>query len=318
MNYYERHLGDYARDAGHLSMLEHGAYTLLLDRYYTTEHPIPGEQVYRICRAKSRFEKDAVNAVLTEFFVLRDGCWVNTRAEFEIGAARKRIASSKSNGQMGGRPKKPAQSTGHETQPVCVGFHLGSENGNPPQGVSEPGYSAVTRNGYSGVTVKSNALSNSNGRMSGEQEIAIKTKGGETQQVSIGFPNQNPTETQPKAHQSPGTIHQEKPKEKPKTPRRADALLATLDPQVEGLDPEAWRQFVEYRRGIGKGIKPPSVKAAQRRLVRLSLDGSSQAAIVAQSIENGWQGLFALTQEASRSAPRSRMNNRTYGPGGKI
>ena len=105
---------------------------------------------------------------------------------------------------------------------------------------------------------------------------------------------------------------------RPPRPRRADALLAILDPQVEGLDPEAWRQFVEYRRGIGKGIKPPSVKAAQRRLVRLSLDGSSQAAIVAQSIENGWQGLFALTQEASRSTPRSRMNNRTYGPGGKI
>ena len=31
MNYYERHLGDYARDAGHLSMLEHGAYALLLN-----------------------------------------------------------------------------------------------------------------------------------------------------------------------------------------------------------------------------------------------------------------------------------------------
>jgi uncharacterized protein YdaU (DUF1376 family) len=33
VNYYERHLGDYAKDAGHLSMLEHGAYSLLLDRY---------------------------------------------------------------------------------------------------------------------------------------------------------------------------------------------------------------------------------------------------------------------------------------------
>ncbi len=25
MNYYERHLGDYAKDTAHLSMLEHGA-----------------------------------------------------------------------------------------------------------------------------------------------------------------------------------------------------------------------------------------------------------------------------------------------------
>ena len=29
VNYWERHIGDYARDAGHLSMLEHGAYTLV-------------------------------------------------------------------------------------------------------------------------------------------------------------------------------------------------------------------------------------------------------------------------------------------------
>ncbi len=30
MNYYERHLGDYAKDTAHLTMIEHGAYTLLL------------------------------------------------------------------------------------------------------------------------------------------------------------------------------------------------------------------------------------------------------------------------------------------------
>ena len=58
MNYYERHLGDYAKDAGHLSMLEHGAYSLLLDRYYTTEQPIPADQarwdVYRKLHSDSQ------------------------------------------------------------------------------------------------------------------------------------------------------------------------------------------------------------------------------------------------------------------------
>ena len=44
VNYYERHLGDYARDTAHLTMVEHGAYTLLLDRYYATESPIPADQ----------------------------------------------------------------------------------------------------------------------------------------------------------------------------------------------------------------------------------------------------------------------------------
>ncbi len=84
MNYYERHLGDYARDAGHLTLLEHGAYTLLLDRYYTTEHGIPADQAHRICRARTRDEKAAVDTVLAEFFTLADGVLVNSRAEREI------------------------------------------------------------------------------------------------------------------------------------------------------------------------------------------------------------------------------------------
>ena len=37
MNYYKRHLGDYAKKAGHLSTWEHGAYTLILDAYYDRE-----------------------------------------------------------------------------------------------------------------------------------------------------------------------------------------------------------------------------------------------------------------------------------------
>lgn len=84
MNYYERHLGDYARDAGHLTLLEHGVYTLLLDRYYTTEQGIPADQAHRICRARTRDEKQAVDAVLADFFTLTDGVWVNGRAELEI------------------------------------------------------------------------------------------------------------------------------------------------------------------------------------------------------------------------------------------
>jgi uncharacterized protein YdaU (DUF1376 family) len=41
MNYYPRHLGDYAAQAGWLSALEHGVYTLLLDWYHKTKEPSP-------------------------------------------------------------------------------------------------------------------------------------------------------------------------------------------------------------------------------------------------------------------------------------
>lgn len=84
MNYYERHLGDYARDTGHLSPLEHGVYTLLLDRYYASESPIPANQAHRVARARSRDERVATDAVLSEFFVLDGDVYRNRRADAVI------------------------------------------------------------------------------------------------------------------------------------------------------------------------------------------------------------------------------------------
>ena len=124
MNYYERHLGDYAKDTGHLSVLEHGAYTLLLDRYYSTEVGIPETQAFRLARARTPEEREAVDTVLAEFFELVGGVWINRRAEEEIEKARVRIGAAKENGRKGGRPKKnPA-----ETQQKPSGLFVGYEN----------------------------------------------------------------------------------------------------------------------------------------------------------------------------------------------
>ena len=109
MNYYERYCGDYARDTGHLSLQEHGAYTVMLDTYYATETPLPADYValYRICRAMSGKERDAVRKVADEFFpVSGDGLRHNRRADEEIDEARPRIEAARANGTKGGRPRK--------------------------------------------------------------------------------------------------------------------------------------------------------------------------------------------------------------------
>lgn len=108
MNYYNRHIGDYQRATGHLSLVEHGVYTLLLDRYYATERPIPADQVYRLARARSDDERAAVDAVLAEFFTLdeAENAWRNRRADAEIEDANSRIRASRHNGKSGGRPRK--------------------------------------------------------------------------------------------------------------------------------------------------------------------------------------------------------------------
>lgn len=84
MHYYKRNLGDYAKKAGRLSMLEHGAYTLLIDACYDRERFPTEQEAIEWTWARSEAEIDAVRFVLSRFFELRDGFYVQTRIEEEI------------------------------------------------------------------------------------------------------------------------------------------------------------------------------------------------------------------------------------------
>lgn len=109
MNYYERYCGDYGRDTAHLSLTEHGAYTLMLDAQYSTEAGLPGPYaaLCRICRAMTKIEQVAVKAVADQFFpVGADGLRWNRRAQRDLAEAVPRIAAARDNGRHGGRPRK--------------------------------------------------------------------------------------------------------------------------------------------------------------------------------------------------------------------
>lgn len=89
MNFYKRFLGDYARDTAHLSITEHGAYTLLLDALYGTGKPLPADldALCRMCRASSAAERRAVESIANQFFPINgDGFRHNARADREIQA----------------------------------------------------------------------------------------------------------------------------------------------------------------------------------------------------------------------------------------
>ncbi|OCA58137.1 hypothetical protein AA93_06535 [Xylella fastidiosa subsp. pauca 11399] len=129
MNYYERHIGDYARDTGYLSVLEHGIYCLLLDRYYATEQPIPANKAHRIARAYSKKEKSAVDVVLDEFFLLQDDGWHNKRCDEEIARFHARAAAQQENGKKGGRPRNSAHHDSQtQTQQKPADFDLDNPN----------------------------------------------------------------------------------------------------------------------------------------------------------------------------------------------
>lgn len=106
MNYYKRHIGDYMKDASHLSLLEHGVYMRMLDVYYTREAPIPADQAARLVGARSKDEREALQVVAAEFFKLVNGCYVQSRCDVEIAAMQTKQESNRVVGQRGGRPKK--------------------------------------------------------------------------------------------------------------------------------------------------------------------------------------------------------------------
>jgi len=86
MIWYPFYAGDYARDTAHLSMLEHGAYRLLLDHYYNTQAPLPLDRgkLYRVCRAIDGGEREAIDAILESFFLSDLDGWRNKKADLVI------------------------------------------------------------------------------------------------------------------------------------------------------------------------------------------------------------------------------------------
>ncbi len=130
MNYYERHIGDYLKDTSHLSLLEHGVYTRLLDVYYTREGGIPEADAARLIGARSKEERAALSSVLAEFFELREGSHWQGRAEREIERFKDKQSKAKRSAEARWGAKRP-DSEGNANA-SAVGMRTHSE-GNAPR-----------------------------------------------------------------------------------------------------------------------------------------------------------------------------------------
>lgn len=95
MHYYKRNIGDYHKKAGRLSMLEHGAYTLLIDSCYDRERFPSETDAIDWCWARSDEEIAAVRFVLSRFFTLVDGLYVQDRISEEIAGYKDRALKNK-------------------------------------------------------------------------------------------------------------------------------------------------------------------------------------------------------------------------------
>lgn len=70
MNFYKHFIGDYQRSTGELTMIEHGAFRLMLDNFYGTGRPLPHDKkaLHRLLRAETEADRKAIETVSLRFW----------------------------------------------------------------------------------------------------------------------------------------------------------------------------------------------------------------------------------------------------------
>jgi len=120
--YYQFYPGDYHRDTGDLSMLEHGAYRVMLDHYYMQRRlPADPERLYRLCRAFTQAERAAVDTIAARYFIADEsGHLINNKAEKEIAKRDVFVAMQTARGRAGADARWKAQAIPKAMRKQCL------------------------------------------------------------------------------------------------------------------------------------------------------------------------------------------------------
>ena len=86
MHHYRHNIGDYRKDTGHLTLLEHGIYRQALDLYYLEERPLCADhaRLMRSLCVRTKEEQQALENILQDFFELGDNGYEHARCEKEL------------------------------------------------------------------------------------------------------------------------------------------------------------------------------------------------------------------------------------------
>ena len=232
MHYFKRNIGDYHKKAGRLSMLEHGAYTLLIDSCYDRERFPTMDEAIDWCWARTDEEIAAVRFVLGKFFELVEGRYVQARIQEEIDAYHAKALKNKEIAEEREAKRRTAR----------------------------------------------------------EKPCTERAQG-----VNDSPPNQEPI-----------TNNQET-KEHPPTPRkRGSGFDAAAIELPDWLDREDWQGWVADRKARKKPVTQEAAKLQLKQLADLREEGHQPSAVIANSIERGYQGLFP-----PRTQTRTKSNGAT-------
>ena len=139
MHYYKRNIGDYAKKAGRLSMLEHGAYTLLMDAIYDRETFPTLEEALDWAWARDEAEVAAVKFVLSKFFELQeDGRYVQNRIQEELDSYKYKAETNARIAKEREEKRKYKHEPSRTVHEACEEIHEPSPNHKPLTNNQEP------------------------------------------------------------------------------------------------------------------------------------------------------------------------------------
>ncbi|TCS94093.1 uncharacterized protein YdaU (DUF1376 family) [Tepidimonas ignava] len=266
MKYFQLNIGDYAQATAHLTWLEEAAYWRLLRRYYADERALPADiqAVQRMVGARTRWEKQAVETVLREFFTLEDDGWHHKRcdAEIERYRAKQEKARASVSKRWGARADgKPASGNSEST---CDLTH--SQNASRLESESrkslisqDQGDTNVSQTQYQPITNNQEPRTNIVGT-----PTSLLTEGGGG--VGEG------------AHRAQ------------RATRSQRGTQAAVEPPTD-VEPQVWSDWLAVRKAKRAGPVTQTVMAALRR--EADKAGITLQEAVAACCEAGWQGFKA-------------------------
>lgn len=103
----------------------------------------------------------------------------------------------------------------------------------------------------------------------------------------------------------PTTPGKETPVPLKKTSPKGESKESTLSPALQ----DTLKAFRDMRNRMRKPMTAYAVELLVQKLQKLSPDEAGQVAILKQSIENGWTGVYPVKQETARNKTRNTMLN---------
>lgn len=109
MHYYKKNIGDYRRNTMHLSLLEHGVYSQLIDQYYLKEgvgFDKPVERIARLIGARTEDEVAVVSVILDEFFTETESGYIHNKCDENLKDYIAQGNRSRENGKKAVKPSR--------------------------------------------------------------------------------------------------------------------------------------------------------------------------------------------------------------------